>query len=229
MAEVRRCCPGGCNNERRHIRIRPGFCPSYRLQEEPTDRLAKGRTRGQDRRVFRRAVDRSHSALGYSPMGDPSPRQTLNCWPLDLELLAILATNSASGFLRAGHANAIGQGREVQLRSAYRHGQGRTRDRREAWSAGGGRTGRRGVSAIEDDRIGAPGGTGCSRSADVGRWNGQRGGEKSIGRHAKRSWQRCHQPAAAPCVAQRRGPLSRPGVRFLPRASDRECRTTRYG
>ena len=59
-----------------------------------------------------------------------------------LEPLAILATNSASGFFRAEHADAISQGREVQLRSAYRHGQGRTRDRREAWSAGRDRTGR---------------------------------------------------------------------------------------
>ncbi len=108
-----------------------------------------------------------------------------------LEPLAILATNSASAHFRAGHADAIGQGREVQLRSAYRHGQGRTRDRREAWSAGRDRPGRRGVSTFEDDRIGTPGGDGRSRSADVGRWNGQRGGEKSIGRHAKRSWQRC--------------------------------------
>jgi hypothetical protein len=108
-----------------------------------------------------------------------------------LEPLAILATNSASVYFRAGHADAIGQGREVQLRSAYRHGQGRTRDRREAWSAGRDRTGRRGVSTFEDDRIGTPGGDGCSRSADVGRWNGKRGREKSIGLHAKRSWQRC--------------------------------------
>jgi hypothetical protein len=41
-----------------------------------------------------------------------------------LEPVAILATNSASAYFRAGHADAIGQGREVQLRSAYRHGQG---------------------------------------------------------------------------------------------------------
>lgn len=144
-----------------------------------------------------------------------------------LVVSAILATNSASGFFWAGHADAIGQGREVQFRSAYRHGQGRTRDRREAWSAGRDRTGRRGVSTIEDDRIGTPGGGARSRSADVGRWNGQRGGEKSIGGHAKRSWQRYHQPAAARCVARWSSTPSQRGVRILTRATDRESRAIR--
>jgi hypothetical protein len=60
-------------------------------------------------------------------------------------------------------------------------------------------------------------------------WNGQCGGEKSFGRHDNRSWQRCRQTAAAPCVAQLGGPLPRRGVRFLPWATDRECRATRHG
>jgi hypothetical protein len=135
-----------------------------------------------DRRCIRRALDRRLSTIGHSPTGDLV--ETF------LEPLAILATNSASAYFWAGHADAIGQEREVQLRSAYRHGQGRTRDRREAWSAGRDRAGRRGVSTFEDDRIGTPGDDGCSRSADVGRWNGQRGRDTSIGRHVKRSGQR---------------------------------------
>jgi hypothetical protein len=120
-------------------------------------------------RVCRTAVTLAERWIGVSTLS------VIRRWairPRDLlEPLAILATNSASGFFRAGHADAIGQGR--------------TRDRREAWSASRDRTGRRGVSTIEDDRIGTPGGG--RSSADVGRWNGQCGGEKLIGRHAKRS------------------------------------------
>lgn len=52
-----------------------------KLPEEPTDRLADGRTRLQDRCVIRRAMEWSLNALGHSPMGDPSPRPPLNLWP----------------------------------------------------------------------------------------------------------------------------------------------------
>src|SRR5690606_18154115 len=71
-----------------------------------------------------------------------------------LEVSAILATNKTNKLLQAGHANAIGQRREIQLRSADRHGPRRARDGRKTWA--GRRCGdrRRGIRATEGNRIG---------------------------------------------------------------------------
>ncbi len=82
--------------------------------------------------------------------------QATSYWNRSLEFLAILATNGAGGFLQTGHADTIGQGREVQFRPTHRHGTGRARDGGKAWPCGRRRAGGRGVSTVESNRIGGP-------------------------------------------------------------------------